>query len=481
MEPDSALVACEELVRRVARAVRLRRAARAAWRGAFWGALAAVGLLLLKSWLGEQAVLWSAALIAAAALFPAAFAALRPVPPLLAARLADRAYGLEDRLATALECRAAGGARSFALFEALAADAAASAARLRSAPSALPPHEVREKQLLAAPLTLAAALALAPALPPDPLAALAERLAPTMAGRDTDAPSLHARLARLLHPGAAPSQGSAVRPSDERTRAQGTEGAIEAPQYKDRAIARTDPDFASFVKQGDDRLRLLERTERLPDLESDFASSQYRALLRRSRELSAGADPNRLSAQKLAELLREMQRLGRPGGEWMREVHEGLDALEQGDLGHALNAIRTALERLRRSEERQRSGQELRGGREERRGGGAGGDEAAGEAQAEADRPGSYGLAKGAYEKGRPTARLRSTPYDTAVQGQRGLRMPSADTGTLARPGSPPVQLQAGGELGQYRRMMEDAIAREEVPRAYHEQVREYFRSLQER
>ena len=39
-------------------------------------------------------------------------------------------------------------------------------------------------------------------------------------------------------------------------------------------------------------------------------------------------------------------------------------------------------------------------------------------------------------------------------------------------------QLQYMGEMGQYRRQMEDAIAREQVPRDYHNQIRDYFKSL---
>ena len=32
----------------------------------------------------------------------------------------------------------------------------------------------------------------------------------------------------------------------------------------------------------------------------------------------------------------------------------------------------------------------------------------------------------------------------------------------------------------QYRRAMEDAITREQVPRDYHDQIRDYFKSLQD-
>ena len=50
----------------------------------------------------------------------------------------------------------------------------------------------------------------------------------------------------------------------------------------------------------------------------------------------------------------------------------------------------------------------------------------------------------------------------------------------MSRPGALGAQLQYMGEIGQYRRQMEDAIAREQIPRDYHNQIRDYFKSLQE-
>jgi hypothetical protein len=42
-------------------------------------------------------------------------------------------------------------------------------------------------------------------------------------------------------------------------------------------------------------------------------------------------------------------------------------------------------------------------------------------------------------------------------------------------------RLQYLGLVGQYRKMMEDAISREQVPRDYQAQVKEYFQSLDEK
>jgi hypothetical protein len=144
-----------------------------------------------------------------------------------------------------------------------------------------------------------------------------------------------------------------------------------------------------------------------------------------------------------------------------------------------MEAMQNALGKLRETEDRQRSSRLLRGGRDrqwqEQKDGRSDGS---GAARSDQDRPGSYSLGQSRSEKGKPSARMRSTPYDAGVEGQRRGRMPAVETQMTGRPGGPGMQLQALGEIGQYRRMMEDAIAREQVPRAYHEQIRDYFKSL---
>ena len=73
----------------------------------------------------------------------------------------------------------------------------------------------------------------------------------------------------------------------------------------DKAKPKTD--FASFVQKGDDRLKLLERADKLPDLQSDFASSKYRMLMQKSQELTAGKS-GQMSGKRLEQILKEMQR-----------------------------------------------------------------------------------------------------------------------------------------------------------------------------
>jgi hypothetical protein len=37
------------------------------------------------------------------------------------------------------------------------------------------------------------------------------------------------------------------------------------------------------------------------------------------------------------------------------------------------------------------------------------------------------------------------------------------------------------GVIGQYRKAMEDALTREQIPRDFHEQIKDYFQAIDER
>src|SRR5439155_1498874 len=155
------------------------------------------------------------------------------------------------------------------------------------------------------------------------------------------------------------------------TGAPATAGDLSAI-FKDTALASQRPDFNSFLKKGDERLKMLEQVDRLPDLQSDFTTSQYKMVFRKSKELRSGLRPDQISPQKLKELLEEMERLGRKGGGNVgSEVSEGMEALEYGQQDRALDAMEKALNKLRAMEEQQRSGKNLRGGRESERGRGS--------------------------------------------------------------------------------------------------------------
>ncbi len=92
------------------------------------------------------------------------------------------------------------------------------------------------------------------------------------------------------------------------------------------------------------------------------------------------------------------------------------------------------------------------------------------------------GKGKSGSPKGEASQRLRASPYDVGVEGEsRKGRKDGYDTNMTGRSGKMASRLSYLGVIGQYRKMMEDTIAREQVPRDYHGQIKDYFQSLDER
>jgi hypothetical protein len=479
----------DRLVRQVASQIRWRRAEHFALRGAFWGALLSLLPLVVKGPFAAWALPIAGALVVAGALGGLVWGLSRRVEAIDAARLADRAFGLADRVTTALEChrRDAQGP----MVDALIADAVARAA-------AVEPRQIvrrivpREARLLPVPLVAAVVLAVAPPVPM-PSASMFERM--VSSGGEEEARergdmslAMEERTRQFprdpLRRPAFTERDFAARAA---TGAPTTAGDLSAV-FKDTSLATQRPDFNSFLKKGDERLRMLERVDRLPDLQSDFTSDQYKMMFRKSKELRSGQRPEQVSPQKLRELLEEMERLGRKGGpnDWSGEAMEGMDALDEGRQDRALDAMERALDKMRAAQERERAGRNLRGGRE---GGRDGKDGERGEGGGPDDQ--DYfgdgdghlpGKGRNPSSKGEPSQRLRANPYDVGVEGESGRgRKQGYDTNLTGRGGKMDSRLQYLGVVGQYRKMMEDAIAREQVPRDYHSQIKDYFQALDER
>jgi hypothetical protein len=270
------------------------------------------------------------------------------------------------------------------------------------------------------------------------------------------------------------------------TGASPTAGDLSAI-FKDTSLGNQRPDFNSFLKKGDERLKLLEQVDRLPDLQSDFTQSQYKMVFRKSKALTGGLRPDQISPQRLRELLEEMERLGRKGGgNWSGDAMEGMDALEGGQPDRALEAMEKALNKMRAMDEQGRGGKNLRGGRERNSGQGRDRGRGTGGGMDEQDFGEGEGFlpgkGKSASPKGDPSQRLRANPYDVGVEGEsRQGKKDGYDTNMTGRGGKMGSRLSYLGVIGQYRKMMEDAITREQVPRDYHTQIKEYFQALDER
>src|SRR5262249_27707980 len=118
-----------------------------------------------------------------------------------------------------------------------------------------------------------------------------------------------------------------------------------AAVFKDTSLGGRAPDFNSFLKKGDERLRMLDSLERLPDLQSDFTQNQTRMVFQKAKALRGGLDPNKkVSPEKLRELLSEMERLGRKNGgqgqgNWGGDVFGGVGAPQGRPTHTALEAM----------------------------------------------------------------------------------------------------------------------------------------------
>jgi len=478
-------VGMEDLLRRIRREIRRRRAEFYGLRGAFWGGMAGLVVLLVKQGVGGTAPWVAGGLVLVGALAGLVYGAARRIDRLDTARVADRAFGLHDRVATTLEW--AERADRTPLVEALVADTRARVEALQM--KRVVRHELpREARFLPLPLLACLVLAL---MPPIPMPS--GRFPDMLSGGEEDRED-RTRSTMLEETTRALAKDALKRSSfEERDFAQraGGSGATTAGDlsaiFKDTSLANQRPDFNSFLKKGDERLKMLEQMDRVPDLQSDFTSSNYKMVFRKSKALTGGLKPNQISPQKLRELLEEMERLGRKGGNWGGDAMEGMEALEGGQTDRALEAMQKALEKMRAMDDAERSGKGLRGGRENERGSrsrdrgrgdGMGGDEQD-FGEGEGLMP---GRGRSGSPKGEATQRLRANPYDVGVEGEsRRGKKEGFDTNMTGRGGSMASRLQYLGIIGQYRKQMEDAITREQVPRDYHDQIRNYFQSLDER
>jgi hypothetical protein len=485
--PD--LTILQRAVADVSRQIRLRRAEFYGLRGLFGGSLCALLPLVLRDSLGWQSFLWAGVCLVVGALAGAGIGFFMRLPAGEAARLADRGYGLQDRISTALEW--ADRPDRTPLVDGLVADAVARAQALEGR-RVIPRRVPREARFVPVPLALGLALALAPAIP------LPQGSLPSLSGaRQEDEDKQQERTGNLeSQDQPRPAKREDIRRAEVQERTVGPRagmgGATQPGDlsaiFKDTSIAGQTPDFNAFLKKGDERIRMLEQLDRLPDLQRDFTQSQQRMVFQKAKALRGGLKGEQFSPDKLRELLKEMERLGRKGEPgYSGDLSEGMEALEQGQSDRAMEAMERALNKLRAMEEKGRDGKGLRGGREDERRGGRKGERGQGGSPGdEGDWPegeGSLpGKGKSGSPKGDPSQRLRTNPFDVGVEGEaRAGRKDGMDTNLVGRGGNVPSRLQYMGVLGQYRKQMEEDVAREQVPRDYHGQVKDYFKALDER
>jgi hypothetical protein len=476
-------------LRSLSRRLRLARAVAAGVRFLMVGLALAIMPLLAKGLFPTAAPLVAAGLVGALALSGVLYGLLAPLPAARAARLADLRLNLKERLTSACEHLSAPTARMVGGTDMARAQLAETALRLRvvhvqgAFPLRLPP-EARWAAPMAA---LALALFL---LPPLPL-----RL-PTIGGdssdRDNKTEEEQARENPLEQKLAMPTTPDKLFPRIQEHEAQrGPLSSREqmgdlAAVFQDTKMSQQRPDFGSFIKQGDDRLKLLARPESIPDLSRDFTQSPYQVMIRRMQEQVRSGRMQGLSWDQIERLLSEMgqsgQRFGSNG--LPDDLMSELEREGGGSSDKMMDALSRALSRLRDRDEAGRGkGQNLRQTPDKQ--GGSGREQGEGEqGQGEDGSTGGSlpGTGKSLQTRGDPTPRIEGEKQDSVLEGDLREGQMEAYNSNLSGPGGQnPSRLPYMEVFSQYQKMMEETLTKEPIPFNYREQVKEYFRSLETR
>lgn len=468
--------------------IRMLRGLRLAVRGLTACLLFTLPLLLARALLPLAAPLLLGALGLLGVVGGFAVGALRRLDVFDAARLLDGRLGLQDRLATGVELarRPERGPVELAAL----AEAAATAPDVRRA---LPLH-LRVRDLSAAGAALGAAVLLL-ALPPIPWdrALLVETPGAPVAGGEELAPERRAPEPPRV---AGPALANAGRPRDRGMSQSfvppthvGGEGAAE---FRDTPLSGRRPDFGSFIREGDDRLKLLGKPGSIPDLKQDFTRTPYQVAVGRMREMLGERSLKDLSAEELRHLLSEMDRMARRGSSSGLYADDFSGEFEGGASGSREDALRNLERALSRLRERDEGGDGTRGrdrgdlegaGRLPSLGGDDGGEALDG-SEMDFDGMGDAGSLPGTgpspSTRGRPTPRVRGGSVDTALRGQtRDGTTESYNTNVVGRGDRGASRLPHTQILTRYRQMMEEALTKEPIPPDYREQVKKYFDALE--
>ena len=470
----------EARLREVGRRIRLLRVVAWGTRGVFIGVLAALVPLAVKHMLPLPAWIVAAGLPALGALSGTLLALCWRLTERQAALAADVRLGLKERFTTALEFEPARAGSP--VVQALFAETVRRAESLRVG-DAFRFRLPREARLLAAAAAAAATLVF---LPPIPFQFA--RTPGEGASEEKAAPELPPEEERK----AAAKKEDPAKPAPEVAKEKGQESGVrragtppransgdQAASFKDTSLSARRPDFNSFLKEGDERLKLLGESQSMPDLQKDFTQSPYQVMLRRAQQMLRDLSIKEINREQLRELVREMERLGGRGGS-RGFLDEGmLDEMESGAGGGSSDRVLESLERaLNRLRDREQAGRDSKRLRQARRGkSGAGNDE--GPDRGDPGMGSLPGQDPSGQREGAPSGRLGIQGIDTGLEGEWAEGRREAYDTNVSGPGAqnssrlPFLEL-----LTKYRKQMEEALTKEPIPLDYREQVKEYFQSL---
>ena len=413
---------------------------------------------------------------------------LRRLDPFDTARLLDGRLSLQDRLATGVEL-ASRPSRSAVELAALAEAMAIKPDVRRALPLHLP-----VRHLLPAGAAVAATFLLL-ALPPvhwdrtlatgAPEAPVAQEGEPAPERRAPEPPrSAGSALAEAVKPRDRGMSQSFAPPTHV-----GGEGAAE---FRDTPLSGRRPDFGSFIREGDDRLKLLGKPGSIRDLRQDFTRTPYQVAVGRMREMLGERSLKDLSLEELKHLLSEMERMARRSagsGLYADDFSGDLEGSVGGAREEALRNLERALSGLRERDEsggagRGRDRRDLEGAGRLPPAGGEDWGEAMDGSEMDFDGMGSAGSLAGTgpspSTRRLPTPRLHGGGVDTALRGQaRDGPTESYNTNVVGRGDRGTSRLPQTQVLTRYRQMMEEALTKEPIPPDYREQVKKYFDALE--
>ncbi len=473
----------------LSRRLRLLRALAASVRFLMVGLALALVPLLAKGLFPAAGPLIAAGLAGGLGLSGVLYGLLAPLPAAHAARLADRRLNLKERLTSAREHLSAATRETAGGTDMGRAQLAETAARLREiqAQGAFPLRLPPEARWLAPVAALALALFL---LPPLPI-----RLPATggdSSDRDAKAEEEQAREKPLEQKLTTPSAPDKLFPKTNEHEAQrGPLSSREqtgdlAAVFQDTKMSQQRPDFGSFIKQGDERLKLLGRPESIPDLSRDFTQSPYQVMIRRMQEQVRSGRMQGLSWDQIERLLSEMgqsaQRFG--GGGLPDDLMSELEREGGGSGDKMMDALSRALNRLRDRDLAGRGkGQNLHEAPDREHGSGQQQGEGEQGQSEDGGTGGSLpGTAKSLQTRGDPTPRIGGEKQDSTLEGDvREGPTEAYDTNLSGLGTQNPSRLPYMDVFSQYQKMMEETLTKEPIPFNYREQVKEYFRSLENR
>lgn len=476
-----------ELIRRTLRSLahrlRMVRACAAGVRFLVVGLALALGPLALKGLFPTAGPVAALALTAGLAVLGFLYGLLLRLPLPRVARLADQRLHFKERLTSAEEHLSLAEPDDVAR-----AQLAETAARLQGVrPRAVFPLRLpREAGWAPAVAALTLALALLPPLPlrlptrtDDPVTQEAK------ADEETREKALEQKPTKPAAPNTQFPKGREQKVQRGPLSPRNHQGDLAAV-FKDTKVSEQRPDFGSFVKQGDERLKLLARPDSLPDLSRDFTQSPYQVAIRRMQEQLRSGRLQGLTWDQIERLLSEMgqsqQRLG--GSGLPDELMRDLEGERGGSPDKMLSALSRALDRLRdKGGNSQGKGKDLKeapGGREgQQPGQGEGESDGREDGSAAGSLPGTE---ISLQTRGDSTPRITGQKQDSMLEGDlREGQMEAYNTNLSGGGAQNPSRLPFMDVFSQYKKSMEETLTKEPIPFNYREQVKQYFQSLEAR